>query len=251
DFSYGEHITDPYKFKGAPNITSLAAHKKILDFAAANHKPVWFDVHIWNDRPRDPDKPIEVLVELIDHLAKLSPSAHFKICVFEENANNHLVRRAIAHARAITAIQRLGDKVPILCCANCLQSDGQNDNGWDQGLLFLNPSKVWLQPPGYVTRMFSRNYQPLSAPLEVTGGDGHLDASAKVSEDGKTLVLQVVNAGAKPLTAELVVNGFQRAAMEELAAPPNARNTAAQPDAVTPSRRDLAPRAIEFKPYSF
>ena len=32
---------------------------------------------------------------------------------------------------------------PVTTSANCLQPDGQNDNGWDQGLLFLNPSQVW------------------------------------------------------------------------------------------------------------
>ena len=32
----------------------------------------------------------------------------------------------------------------------------QNDNGWNQGLLFLSPSQVWAQPPYYVTQMDSR-----------------------------------------------------------------------------------------------
>ena len=66
----------------------------------------------------------------------------------------------MANALAINAIQRDG-RLPIASSANCLQPDGQNDNGWDQGLLFLNPSHVWLQPPGYVTQMVSRNYQPV------------------------------------------------------------------------------------------
>ena len=46
-------------------------------------------------------------------------------------------------------------RVPICTSANGLQPDGQNDNGWDQGLLFLNTSQVWLQPPGYAAQMFS------------------------------------------------------------------------------------------------
>ena len=55
----------------------------------------------------------------------------------------------------LTPIERDG-RLPIATSANCLQPDRQNDNGWNQGLLFLNPSQVWLQPPGYVTQMLSR-----------------------------------------------------------------------------------------------
>ena len=53
DFEYKRPITDPYNFAGAPKITSLAAHKKILDLAKAHSREVWFDVHIWNHNPRD------------------------------------------------------------------------------------------------------------------------------------------------------------------------------------------------------
>jgi hypothetical protein len=57
----------------------------------------------------------------------------------------------------------------IPCDANCLQPDRLNDNGWDQGLLLLNPAQVRLQPPGYVTQMFSRNYLPEVVKCEATG----------------------------------------------------------------------------------
>ena len=53
DFAYSKPIIDPFKFKGAPRINSLAAHQKILDFAKEKHRPAWFDVHIWNDKPHD------------------------------------------------------------------------------------------------------------------------------------------------------------------------------------------------------
>ncbi len=80
-------------------------------------------------------------------------------------------------------------RIPIATSANGLQPDGQNDNGWNQGLLFLNPSQVWLQPPGYVTQMLSHNYLPQAVKCDVTGVEGGLDAVATRSEDGKTLVL--------------------------------------------------------------
>jgi hypothetical protein len=69
------------------------------------------------------------------------------VAVFEFNAGNHAQRRALANALVINALERDG-RVPVATSANALQPDGQNDNGWDQGLLFLNPARVWLQPPG-------------------------------------------------------------------------------------------------------
>jgi hypothetical protein len=240
DFAYGRPITDPMKFTGAASrITSLAAQQKILDLARQHDREVWFDVHIGTEGPA-PSNDLKALPTFIDALAKVSNGAKHKVVVFEFNANNPEQRRALANAQAINTIERDG-RLPIALSANCLQPDGQNDNGWNQGLLFLNPTQVWLQPPGYVTRMFSRNYQPMSVPIELTGGEGHLDASAKVRKDGKTLVLQVVNTGEKPLTTALKLDGLTlakpQAAVEELAAPMNARNTAAQPKAVVPAQR--------------
>src|SRR5262249_35940642 len=123
--------------------------------------------------------------------------------------------------------------------ANCLQPDAQNDNGWDQGLLFLNPSQVWLQPPGYVTRMFSQNYDPLLLKTEVqNSGASKLDVTAAKSDDGKTLVLKVVNDG-EAATASLNFPGFTPSApiakVQTLAAPLDAQNPASNPESVKPA----------------
>jgi hypothetical protein len=126
--------------------------------------------------------------------------------VFELNANNHSQRRALANALAIQAFERDG-QIPVVTSANGLQPDGQNDNGWDQGLLFLNSEKVWLQPPGYVNGMLAQNYLPERVGCRVAGAD-ELDANAKRSDDGKTLVLQVVNPSAAPVTAAIKLAGF-------------------------------------------
>src|SRR5262249_57866012 len=117
----------------------------------------------------------------IDALEKIGGGARFRVAVFELNANNHGMRRAFANALAIQAIERDG-RIAIVTSANALQPDGQNDNGWDQGLLFLNPSQVWLQPPGYVTQLFSRHDQPKLVQCQVTGARGTLDVSARLSE---------------------------------------------------------------------
>ena len=83
--------------------------------------------------------------------------------------------------------------MPILCAANCLQPNGHNDNGWDQGLLFLSQSKVWGQPSYYVTQMIAGNYQPLCVESYVSSYFNSLDVTACKSRDGKALSLRVVN----------------------------------------------------------
>ena len=106
--------------------------------------------------------------------------------------------------------------------------------------MFLNPSQVWLQPPGYVTQMLSHNYLPQVVKCNVTGvGDG-LDAVATRSEDGKTLVLQVVNVKNKEEMAEINLEGFVPgnpvAQAIELCGASEAVNTAAQSDKIIPKQ---------------
>jgi Alpha-L-arabinofuranosidase C-terminal domain len=170
---------------------------------------------------------------------KIADGAKHKVLVFELNAFNHSQRRALANALAVNAIQRDG-RLPITCSANCLQPDGQNDNGWDQGLLFLNPSQVWLQPPGYVTQMISRNYQPLVVKAE--SPDRDIDVSATRSEDGKTLVLQVVNIGEKAAVLPLKISGFdpskRTGQVLTLEGSLDAHNTADNTEAIKPVKTE-------------
>jgi hypothetical protein len=149
-------------------------------------------------------------------------------------------KRALANALAIQAIERDG-RIPVATSANCLQPDGQNDNDWNQGLLFLNPSRVWLQPPGYVTQMLSRNYLPQLVLCQVTAAPDTLDVNAKRSADGRTLALQVVNPTDKTVPAQIHLAGFVPrkpvAQVTELSGPLAARNTAVQPNNIVPQLR--------------
>src|SRR6185295_8153112 len=181
DFAYEKPFQDPDHIEGAASrIGSLAAHRKILDLARARGRRVWFDVHVWNEEPRQPDG-LGGVPSFTRAIAGMNPEA--RVVVFELNANKHGLGRALGNAHAMNELERIGDRVPIVCSANCLQPDGQNDNGWDQGLLFLNPSQVWLQPPGYVTQMLARNRLPQAVPCEVTGEQAKLDVVAKRSAD--------------------------------------------------------------------
>jgi len=254
DFLYTQPIRDPFSFKGGVSgITSLAAHQKILQLAKAHDREVWFDVHVGTEGPGISSE-LSALPTYVQALGQIADGAKHQAVVFEFNAGNHQHRRALANAQAIHWVERLG--LPIATSANCLQPDGQNDNDWDQGLLFLNPGQVWLQPPGYVTRMISRNYQPLLVKSEVEGATRQLDVNAKRSEDGKTLVLQVVHLGDKPLPSAITLHGFTpskpTAVVEELAGPLNAVNRAEQPNRLTPKRSEWRHEAAHGTPrYSF
>jgi len=240
DLIYTEPIADPMHIAGAPSgITSLAGHRKIMEFAKQRGGEVWLDVHIGTEGPgRSPE--LLALGSVVKAIDQIADGARHEVVVFEFNAGNHQQRRALANAQATHEVMRLG--LPIATSANCLQPDGQNDNGWDQGLLFLNPSKVWLQPPGYVTRMFSRAHEPLLVGCEVGPGAHLLDAVATRSEDGRTLVLSVVNTGDEPVTASIRLEGFTpsrlAAEVEELAGLLDATNTAAEPDHIVPTMRE-------------
>ncbi len=245
DFAYGKHIVDPYDFPGAPHIKSLAAHQKILEFARQHGKPVWFDVHIWNDGLRDADLQIQVLGELIEWLTKLGAGADFRVCVFEENAGNHLWRRGLAHARTVNQLQRMGQKVPIICAANCLQPDGQNDNAWDQGLVFLSPSAVWTQSSAEVTRLLAKNNFPHCVATDCQCPGQALDVTARQSQDGSRLGLQVVNSENRPIFTRLKISGRdvrgRVVTISQIAGHLDDKNSEADPHRIMPSERQWRP----------
>jgi hypothetical protein len=237
DFLYDQPIRDLMNITGAASkITNLAGHAKILELARKHNREVWFDVHIDTEGP-GVSSSLKALPTYVDALGKIAGGAKHKVVVFEYNAFNHRMRRALGNALATNMIERDG-RLPIVTSANGLQPDRQNDNGWDQGLLFLNPSQVWLQPPGYVTQMLSRNYLPQVVKCEVVDAQDQLDVTAKRGEDGKSLVLQVVNRGDQTLMAALHLGGFTPgnalAQVTEFFGPLDTANSAEQPKRVVP-----------------
>jgi hypothetical protein len=237
DFAYNQVITDPMRFSGGVAASSLAAHRKILELARQRGREVWFDIHVSTDHPPEPNglKPER---SYIDQLGRLAPGAKFKVVIFEYNSGNHAQRRALSNALATLEVERIGDRVPVACAANALQPDGQNDNGWDQGLVFLNPSQVWLQPPGYVIRMIRRTAAPLLVSSEWSSPIEGVSGNAKRSEDGKTLVLELINTTDSPrklaIRLDHVTPRNPLAEVEQLAGPLDAVNTAEQPERIKP-----------------
>lgn len=240
DFVYDHEIDDADHISGAASrIQNLHGHKRILQLAKQAGREVVFDVHIGTDGPHA-SASLKALPSYVDALNKLAEGAKHNVVVFEFNSGNHALRRALGNAGAINAIERLAGRISIACSANCLQVDGQNDNGWDQGLLFMNACHVWPQPPYYVTQMVARHYQPLAVAAK-TENAASLDVSAKRSDDGRKLVLQVVNTSPQPVTARLELSCFvprkSTAILEELAGDLDAVNSATVPGKICPATK--------------
>jgi len=212
DFYFAEEITDPNNIKRASGgIKSLDAQKKIVELAYSKGAKVGFDLHVSNDDPDQPDRPdcgVLGLRSFVRELRKLCPNMPFKAYVFEENAGNHTLRRGLGHAHMVGELMRIGDDVPIVCAANCLQPDKQNDNGWDQGLLFLSASKVWPQPSYFVTQMISSHYLPNCVEASFDGPQHVLDITATKSDDGEILQLAVVNTQQSAVTSAIEIKGW-------------------------------------------
>jgi alpha-L-arabinofuranosidase len=96
---------------------------------------------------------------------------------------------------------------------------------------------------------------------EVADTKDLLDATAKMSEDGTTLQLQVVNIGDRPITTTIRIEGFTVgnpvAQVAELSGRLDAVNSAEKPDAVVPKSSEWKHEIKEgkttrtFAPYSF
>lgn len=259
DFQYENPITDPMHVSGADSgITTLAAHQKILELARHEGREVWFDVHVWTDGPA-PSPSAQAFESYVSAIARLANGARHHVVVFELNANNHDQRRALANAEAIGAILRDG-RVPVVLSANALQVDRQNDNGWDQGLIFLNPSKVWMQPAGYVTQMIACMLKSVALDTRVEGADETFSASATRSEDGKQVFLVVTNRANEAKTSKIHLDAFEpsspTASMQTLSGEVNANNSADAPTRITPTNSQwrhelkIGASTYRFSPHS-
>lgn len=210
-------------------------------FKALNGKAAYWDLHPWTDDARAGRAVDEMLTQVRSLFHRWDANSTMKVAILEENGGLHNMQRALGHATTLNAVRRHGDFVLTSCPANALQPLAQNDNGWDQGQIFFTPSQVWGMPPYYVQQMASRHHLPLRV-SSTCEGTTDLDITATRSENGKTLVLHVVNVGAAPVRAQLLLQGFApakpKAQVEQLAAPLGAVNTPENPARVRPQRSE-------------
>ncbi|MBV9467901.1 MAG: DUF1080 domain-containing protein, partial [Abitibacteriaceae bacterium] len=177
-------------------------------FKALNGKAAYWDLHVWADDAHAGSDVERQLTQMQSLFQKWVPGTAMQCVIFEENGGLHNVQRALGHATILNAVRRHNDFVPVSCPANALQPWLQNDNGWDQGQIFFTPDRVWGMPPFYAQQMASRNHLPLRVVSQTAGNTG-LDVTAARSEDGKTLVLHVVNTNALAQPATISLAGFE------------------------------------------
>ncbi len=194
DFEYKEVITNPNRFTGnSSGITSLAGHKLILDNAAEKGGRVWFDIHFWSESGADPEQFFKPALSFYEALKTISPEADTGLCVLELNANAHHFERALCNALAIKFAEELDGVIKIMCSANALQVQDQNDNGWNQGLIFMDSDSAWYQPPAYIDRMLLDAHLPYALTIEEDVRTNKFDITAAVSEDGKCVTVKILN----------------------------------------------------------
>ena len=127
-----------------------------------------------------------------DMVRRLNPQTKMRMAVFEENGNEHGLRRALVHAGVLGICREQGDFLLTSCPANALQPYRQNQNGWDQGQIFFTPDKVWLQPCGWAQQMASASHRDCL--VASASDDAEVLVSATRDAEGESLVVHCVNA---------------------------------------------------------
>lgn len=130
---------------------------------------------------------------------------------------------------------------------------GQNDNGWDQGAVFLHPGAVWLSPFGAAQQLLAQS-EPLALATSVAPPDAELDAQALRSADGARTLLRLVNWGNSTFVATFPVDSDSVAVTTLASADPLAVNPPSDPGRVAPrsstARCTLGVAVVSCPPFS-
>ena len=167
------------------------------------------------------------------------------------------MQRALGHATILNAVRKHGDFMLTTVPANALQPYHQNDNAWDQGQIFFTPNLVWGMPTFYAQQMAAANHLPLRVQDST---EGKLNVTATLSENGKVLVLHVVNTDRVLQQTSLVIKDFtapkQLVQVFTLSGGLNAENTPGKPDAIATRKSvvklsELVNNGYRFEPFSY
>jgi len=289
---FDEHYCERFETLGAaiwskdPDITLLVAHNlgkpldwaigpdgavsdplklavRLVEFARKRGGRIWWDCHYRAEDLRTAESPegrIAAMRNLKESMAKLAPDYDFQVAPLEENGPTHNMLRALAHAHNHNTFARLGGWLPAIAVANTLQACEQ-EIVWSQGKTFFTSSKVWFQPPYYVDQMISQNWAPNVVEIDFSSPNDALDAVAKTTQDGKALVLQVVNLEPTAVETRIALEGFKpkrpTAAVARIAGDLEVENTLEEPERIKPVRSEWEHKAkggamtYSFAPYSF
>jgi alpha-L-arabinofuranosidase len=206
-------------------------------FDAVDGVAAAWDFHFWSDDANSGAGIDRELARAQAMFKAWNPTTPLKAVVFEENGNRHDMQRALGHGTTINATRRHGDFVLVDCAANCLQPWKQNDNGWDQGQVFFTTDHAWGMPPYDAQRMLSADHLPLRVFSSAEG----LDVLATRSEDGRSLVLTVVNTTDKPVASSVALGSFaaRSGRARTMSGRPGMANPPYGPKAVVPKESAL------------
>ena len=212
---------------------------RLVRFAQQQHGVIWWDHHYSAqaaDYAQGPNPSIAVIDTFRRSINQLVPGYNLLVAPLEENGRIHDMQRGLLHARNLNAFFRMGD-LPAITVANALQA-WQQDLVFDQGETVFTSSKAIPQPSYYVDQAIAQNW---ASSVVQTVVEGTLDAQARTTEDGLTLILQVVNDKDEPVGASLNIAGFplnaKPAVVTELTGENDAINTSENPGRVRPQTR--------------
>jgi alpha-L-arabinofuranosidase len=119
----------------------------------------------------------------------------------------------------------------------------QNDNGWNQGQIFFTPDKVWGMPPYHAQKLSSEHHQPLLIESVMVGRrDNTLDITATRSENGKEIVLHIVNMAKETQSIDIDFGSFGKISKAEkwvIVDEENGVNTPEEPTRISAKKQDV------------
>lgn len=164
-----------------------------------------------------------------------SANPQMKIFISEWNAQSTDWRTGLYAGGILNAFER---QPSVAMAAPALFLRHVSAMDWDNAFVNFDQN-TWYPAPNYVVmQLYRQHFQPQRLVLD--GAQGPLNALATSSEDGRTVVLKVVNPTDTPRPLELTVPGARGAEAWQVA--PDflgARNTLAAPDAVRAERAEV------------
>ncbi|MBR5282198.1 MAG: DUF1080 domain-containing protein [Alistipes sp.] len=214
-------------------------------FLALDGKAAYWDFHPWVDDLGSARRVDGSLQEMERMFKEWNPETTMRCAILEENGSSHGIRRMLSHVIVQNAVRRAGDFVLTTCPANALEPYLQNDNGWNQGQIFFTPDKAWGMPPYHAQKLSSAHHQPLLIESVMVGRRSDtLDITATRSEDGREIVLHIVNLAKAPQSIALDFTTFGKIRKAEKWSISGEENAVNSPD--EPARIAAQPQQVDF-----
>jgi len=201
--------------------------------------------HLYDDPNRFADAPLghEAVWRRYEKLIADSPNPKAKLAVTEWNAQSTDWRTGLYAGGLLNVMERC-DAVQMASPALFLRR--VDATAWDNA--FINHDRTgWFPAPNYVVmKLYRDHFQPTMVDCENLGG---LNANATLSENGKTLVLKVVNPAAEDVKCAIDVAAglsVKRARQWLVQAGLDERNSLAEPNHIAPVESPVTDAANAF-----